>query len=97
MQLQSYVERSTGQISVPSTTLVMPRYGGGKRGLPILGFLGLPIYHDRGGPIRQEFSKLSKQLVFSYLPISFGLSIHYGTVGGVPSCLGLRRRADQLT
>ena len=60
----------------------MPHYGGRKREFPILGFPGLPIYHDRGVPIRQEFSKLRKQLVFSYLPISFGLSIHYGTIGG---------------
>ena len=95
MQLQSYVERSTGQISAPSTTLFMPRYGGGKRGLPILGFPGLPIYHDRGGPIRQDFSKPCMQRTSVFLPTSPRPSSYYGTTGGVLTCFDIRRRVDQ--
>ena len=68
--------------SVPSTTFVMPRYGGRKRELPILSSPGSPIYHDRGSPIRQDFSKLRKQRDLSFLPTSFGPSINGGSTGG---------------
>jgi hypothetical protein len=69
--------------SVPRTMFVMPRYGRRKRELPVLGFPGLPIYHDRGGPIRQDFSKLRRQRDSVFLPTSFDPSIHDGTTGGV--------------
>lgn len=73
----------------------MPLYGGRKRELPILGFLGLPVYHDRGGPIRQDFSKLPSQRASAFLPTSFGPSIHDGTAGGVLTYLEHRRRVDR--